>query len=588
MKILLAAVNAKYIHSNPAVYSLKAYAKEYGEQVEIGEFTINHYPDAILQEIYKRKPDVVAFSCYIWNLSVIELLIQDLPQILPDTDIWVGGPEVSYDVEAFLEKHPQVTGVMMGEGEETFRELAGYYIKNDTSLEELKGIAWRTRAEEIRVNAPRPLLHMDAIPFLYEHLEDFENRIIYYESSRGCPFSCSYCLSSIDKSVRFRSPEIVVKELQFFLDHKVPQVKFVDRTFNCRHSHSMTIWKYIKENDNGVTNFHFEIAADLLNKEELELLNSMRPGLVQLEIGVQSTNVDTIREIDRVMDFEHLSHIVKRVQDGKNIHQHLDLIAGLPEENLESFKKSFNDVYALRPDQFQLGFLKVLKGSKMHRKAADYGLCYHREPVYEVFRTNWISYDDILKLKSVEEMVEVYYNSGQFGRTIHRLEQEFSNAYEMYESLGAYYEREGLDGQNHSRMNRFLILRDFIRSVTENPIYEELLTLDVYLRENSKSRPVWAADLSGEKAVLMEFYKKEEQERRLLAGYEDFSAKQMMHMTHLERFQFDVQGDGMPGDHWILFDYKRRNPLNQDAFTMDVTAEIEAARARLAESGRKS
>lgn len=577
MKILLAAVNAKYIHSNPAVYSLKAYAKEFEEQVEIGEFTINHYPDSILQEIYKKRPDVVAFSCYIWNLPVIELLIRDLPQILPNTKIWAGGPEVSYDVEEFLQKHSQVQGVMIGEGEETFRELAGYYIEKDRNLEDIKGIAWRDSKGMIRINPPRPLLNMDEMPFLYENLQEFKNRIIYYESSRGCPFSCSYCLSSIDKSVRFRSVEKVTQELQFFMDHKVPQVKFVDRTFNCRHSHSMAIWKYMKEHDNGVTNFHFEIAADLLNEEELALLNTMRPGLVQLEIGVQSTNVDTIQEIDRVMDFEHLSQVVRRVQEGENIHQHLDLIAGLPQEDLQSFQKSFNDVYALRPDQLQLGFLKVLKGSKMHRKVKEYGLCYHQDPVYEVFRTNWISYDDILQLKSVEEMVEVYYNSGQFARTIRHLEQEFSDAYEMYAALGAYYERKALDGQSHSRMNRFLILRDFIQTITKDPVYDELLTLDVYLRENSKSRPVWAEDLSSNKAVILEFYKNEEVERTLLPDYTGFSAKQMMNMTHLERFHWDVTGDCAEKECWILFDYRRRNALNQDAFIMDVTRQMRIA-----------
>lgn len=571
MKILLAAVNAKYIHSNPAVYSLKAYAKEYEEHVTIGEFTINHYPDAILQEIYRQKPDVIAFSCYIWNLSVIELLIQDLPQILPDTEIWLGGPEVSYDVEEFLQAHPQVKGIMIGEGEATFRELAGHYVNNTRSLDEIQGIAWRTSSDEVKRNPIRPLLDMDAIPFLYGSLEDFENRIIYYESSRGCPFSCSYCLSSIDKSVRFRSPEKVVQELQFFLDQKVPQVKFVDRTFNCRHSHSMTIWNYIKEHDNGVTNFHFEIAADLLNEEELALLNTLRPGLVQLEIGVQSTNLETIQEIDRVMNLEQLRKVVKRVQDGGNIHQHLDLIAGLPGENLERFRQSFDDVYAMGPDQFQLGFLKVLKGSKMHRKAADYGLCYHRQPVYEVLRTNWLSYSDILELKSVEEMVEVYYNSGQFAHTIRRLEQEFSSAYEMYKALGAYYEKEGYSGQNQSRMNRFLILRQFIRTITENPLYDELLTLDVYLRENSKSRPTWSEDLSPYRAVEMEFYKREEKERKLLFGYENFQAKQMMHMAHLEHFHWKVLEHQEPGECWILFDYKKRNPLNQDASATDVT-----------------
>lgn len=581
MKILLTAVNAKYIHSNLAVYSLKACAGEAADCVEICEFTINHDTDSILQELYRRRPDVIAFSCYIWNLQVVEKLLLDLPQVLPDVKIWAGGPEVSYDGKAFLEAHPQVAGVMAGEGEDTFRELADWYRKwekeetKEETLGEIPGIFWRSEDGEILENRCRPLMDLNRIPFVYEHLETFENRIIYYESSRGCPFSCSYCLSSIDKSVRFRSLEMVKRELQFFLDHRVPQVKFVDRTFNCRHSHAQAIWNYIREHDNGVTNFHFEIAADLLNEEELSILSAMRPGLVQLEIGVQSTNGKTIKEIDRIMDFDRVCRIVKKIREGNNIHQHLDLIAGLPYEDTESFIRSFNDVYALKPDQLQLGFLKVLKGSKMHRKAEEYGIFYHREPVYEVFGTNWLSYDDILRLKSVEEMVEVYYNSGQFARTIRRLEGEFSDGFEMYEQLGAYYEKEGLMGQKFSRMGRFLILKDFIRQVTANPVYEELLTLDVYLRENSKSRPEWAADLSGAKGRMLDFYKKEEAERRFLPGYGDYSAKQMMHMTHLEPFDGDVLGKGKEGRRWLLFDYRRRNPLNQEAMIIDVTEAME-------------
>ena len=576
MKILLTAVNAKYIHSNPAVYSLQKftaeYAPEYKKDIELAEFTINHYADDILQEIYRRKPDVVAFSCYIWNLQMIEKVLEDLPKILPDVQIWAGGPEVSYDAPDFLKKHPCMTGVMTGEGEETFLELVFYYHGQKT-LREIRGITYRDIEQKIVVNPGRPLLDMNRIPFLYDDLEDFEHRIIYYESSRGCPFSCSYCLSSIDKSVRFRDAQTVVKELQFFLDRKVPQVKFVDRTFNCRHSHALTIWKCIREHDNGITNFHFEIAADLLNEEELSLLNTMRPGLVQLEIGVQSTNLRTIEAIDRVMDFSHLSKVVKRIQAGKNIHQHLDLIAGLPWENYESFRQSFNDVYHLYPDQFQLGFLKVLKGSKMQEKAEEYGIIYHSQPVYEVFYTNWISYQEILKLKEIEEMVEVYYNSGQFTNTMRHLETEFSDPFTMYQSLGEYYGEQGWWGQSHSRMQRFEMLREFIHSVSEDPVYDELLLLDLYLRENSKSRPKWAADLQTEKKQFLDWFKIEAEQHSILKGYEGYSAKQMMNMVHLERFSIQMAqicgwttGEMADRDTcWVLFDYRNRSALDQNA-----------------------
>lgn len=575
MKVLLTAVNAKYIHSNPAVYSLQkfvtAYAPEYGRNVELAEFTINHYADDILQEIYRRRPDVVAFSCYIWNLQMIERVLEDLPRVLPEVQIWAGGPEVSYDAPEFLKKHDCMTGVMMGEGEETFLELMEYW-HGKKKLNEIPGITWRDGEGEIKVHPGRPLLDMNRIPFLYDELDDFEHRIIYYESSRGCPFSCSYCLSSIDKSVRFRDAQTVVKELQFFLDRKVPQVKFVDRTFNCRHSHALTIWNYIREHDNGITNFHFEIAADLLNEEELALLNTMRPGLVQLEIGVQSTNQKTIEAIDRVMDFSHLCSVVKRVQSGHNIHQHLDLIAGLPWENFDSFRQSFNDVYHLYPDQLQLGFLKVLKGSRMQEKAEEYGIVYHSDPVYEVFYTNWISYQEILELKQIEDMVEVYYNSGQFPNTIRHLEKEFCDPFTMYQRMAAFYGQQGWWGQSHSRMQRFEMLREFIHSISENRIYDELLLLDLYLRENSKSRPKWAPDLQNEKKQFLDWFRQEEQEHQVLKGYEGFSARQMMNMVHLERFSIETaqlcgweQQKEDTQECWVLFDYRNRNALDQNA-----------------------
>ena len=575
MKVLLTAVNAKYIHSNPAVYSLQkfvtAYAPEYGRNVELAEFTINHYADDILQEIYRRRPDVVAFSCYIWNLQMIERVLEDLPKVLPEVQIWAGGPEVSYDAPEFLKKHDCMTGVMMGEGEETFLELMEFW-HGKKKLNEIPGITWRDGEGKIKVQPGRPLLDMNRIPFLYDELDDFEHRIIYYESSRGCPFSCSYCLSSIDKSVRFRDAQTVVKELQFFLDRKVPQVKFVDRTFNCRHSHALTIWNYIREHDNGITNFHFEIAADLLNEEELALLNTMRPGLVQLEIGVQSTNQKTIEAIDRVMDFSHLCSVVKRVQSGHNIHQHLDLIAGLPWENFDSFRQSFNDVYHLYPDQLQLGFLKVLKGSRMQEQAEEYGIVYHSDPVYEVFYTNWISYQEILELKQIEDMVEVYYNSGQFPNTIRHLEKEFCDPFTMYQQLAAFYWQQGWWGQSHSRMQRFEMLREFIHSVSENRIYDELLLLDLYLRENSKSRPKWAPDLQNEKKQFLGWFRQEEQEHQVLKGYEGFSARQMMNMVHLERFSIETaqlcgweQQKEDTQECWVLFDYRNRNALDQNA-----------------------
>lgn len=574
------AVNAKYIHSNLAVYSLKAYAEQYREQIEIAEYTINHYTDYILQDLYEKKPDVIAFSCYIWNLGHIKALIADFHKLLPDTPIWLGGPEVSYDAEQFLEEFPMVKGIMVGEGEKSFSRLAGYYAglrgkDEDTGLEGIEGITWRNGEGKIVENPATGVMDMSTIPFAYENMADFANRIIYYESSRGCPFSCSYCLSSIDKKLRFRDRKLVKKELRFFLDEKIPQVKFVDRTFNCSHEHAIDIWEFIRDNDNGITNFHFEISADLLNEKEVELLNTLRPGLIQLEIGVQSTNPQTIGEIDRTMDFGILGKVVESIRSGGNIHQHLDLIAGLPYEGYESFAKSFNDVYSLRPDQLQLGFLKVLKGSKMHRNAEEYGIVYKSGPPYEVLRTKWLSYDEVLKLKGIEEMVEIYYNSGQFQTTVRQLEALFETPFEFYTELSEFYKRKGFGAASQSRSSRYELLLDFTRwkDPGNEELYKELLLFDFYLREKQKARPAWAGEselLRKYKDKIRAFYLEEEKQPRYLKGYEGYQHKQLSNMTHLEIFSRSMIGETgfrpeSKGECAVLFDYKNRNPLTKDA-----------------------
>lgn len=578
MKILLVAINAKYIHTNLAVYDLQAYAKQYGKEIEVVEFTINHQQDYILEEIYKKKPDVVAFSCYIWNFQYVKEITADLSQLLPSLAIWLGGPEVSYDTTLLLKDMGQLKGIMYGEGEKTFLELACHYIDSSIELGKIRGLVFRNDANEIIANSPRDLMSLDEIPFCYSDLKRFENKIIYYETSRGCPFSCSYCLSSIDKKVRFRDIELVKKELKFFIDHNVPQVKFVDRTFNCNPKHSRAIWEYLIEQDNKITNFHFEISADLLNEEDMEIMSRMRPGLIQLEIGVQSTNEKTIKEIERTMDFIDLKKVVEQINSFHNIHQHLDLIAGLPYEGYESFRKSFNDVYALRPEQLQLGFLKVLKGSKMHAYAKEYGIVYRSNPVYEVLYTKWLTHDELLRIKRVEEMVELYYNSNQFTKTLAVLEKAFTTAFDLYQALGDFYEEMGYIVQSPSRIARYHILLAFAKRFDEKneDLYKELLLFDLYLRENLKSRPEWATDLSIYKEEIKEFYRKEEEERRYLAGYDNFNAKQLRKMTHLEVFSSRTMKLSTDTNHKIMvvFDYNNRNPLTFEAFTQ-IVGEIE-------------
>ena len=574
MKILLAAVNAKYIHSNLAVYSLKAYAED--PAVEIGEYTINQQKDDILMDIYKRQPDILCLSCYIWNLDYIEEIVLEIGKLRPDMPIWLGGPEVSYHAEEMLEQYPFLDGIMKGEGEITFRELAVYYQNQENgtegkTLEEIHGITYRDAEGAIKSNPWRPAMDLSEVDFPYANLKKFENRIIYYESSRGCPFSCSYCLSSIDKRLRFRNLDLVKKELAFFLEQKVPQVKFVDRTFNCRKDHAMAVWKFIAEHDNGVTNFHFEIAADLMTEEELELLNTLRPGLVQLEIGVQSTNPQTIEAIHRKMDFGRVTEIVNRIAKGRNIHQHLDLIAGLPYEDYDSFRRSFADVYALRPQQLQLGFLKVLRGSFMYEHTEEYDCHYQEREPYEVLYTKWLPYDDVLKLKDVEEMVEVYYNSGQFVHTLPMIEHLYENPFDFFQELGDFYWAKGYSEAAHNRIQRYEILLEFLQDEKQQDeaFFRQMMVLDLYARENMKTRPRFAKDPSEWKNESRDFYQKEAETRTLLPSYTTYDWKQLQRMTHVEVFDYDVLGNGEKARTVLLFDYQKRDPLTGNAEMID-------------------
>lgn len=581
MKFLLAAFNAKYIHSNPGIYSLKAYAGElYAPYIQLGEYTINHSMNHILADIYAKKPDVIGFSCYIWNFTLVQQLLVEAHKLLPETRLWLGGPEVSFQCHELLQQYPFLEGIIVGEGEETFLDLLRYYLKEGhQSLEDIPGLALPTG-----YTMERDLVDFSQVPFLYSagdaySLADFENRIIYYESSRGCPFRCSYCLSSIDKRVRLRDIALVKKELQFFLDQKVPQVKFIDRTFNCNHDHAKAVWQYILDNDNGVTNFHFEIAADLLDEEEFALLAQMRPGLVQLEIGVQTTNPDTLKEIRRFTNGKKLEAAVARLQAGRNIHLHLDLIAGLPYEDYDSFARSFGEVYGMKPEQLQLGFLKVLKGSYMQEMAESYGLKYLDNPPYEVLYTNWLSFSEVQRLKGIEEMVELYYNSNQFTHTLPLLEQLFDNPFYLYEALADYYREQGYFVQTPARSYRYQVLLDFATSIDKarRELYRESLTYDLYLRENAKSRPAFAKDMTSYKAAFHDFFREEERVRNLLPHYRAYDMKQISKMTHLEWFWYPVweperaklvtgtpeEGNGEPTR--VLFDYQVRSPLTREA-----------------------
>lgn len=565
---LIVAINAKYIHSNLAIYSIRAYCKKCGINLDIAEFTINQKTDSMLKEIYKKKPDFIGFSCYIWNIEFVLKLAGEVKRVLPDVTIWLGGPEVSYDAANVIANNDFVDGVMIGEGEITFSRVIKAYEKGD-DVSQIPGVAVRG---SIKVHEAE-YMNMDDIPFPYENFKDMEHRIIYYESSRGCPYSCSYCLSSVDKRVRFRSMELVKKELKVFIDANVPQVKFVDRTFNCDRKRTKEIWKFIRDNDNGITNFHFEISADIITDEEIELLHSLRPGLVQLEIGVQTTNEKTVQAIRRKMDFEKLSYVVNRIHETGNVHQHLDLIAGLPYEDYASFRNSFNDVYALKPEQLQLGFLKVLKGSYMQEQAYENDIVYSSYPPYEVLSTPWLPYSDVLRLKGVEEMVEVYYNSGQFVTTVKYMEKFFDTPFDMFEYLAEYYEENGLYDCGHSRIARYNILIDALGDRME--LLPEIMTYDLYLRENMKTRPLFAVNLEEEYNRISAIYTDEQNIRELLPEYEEYTTKQMQRMTHVDRFSFDILEFARSGkinrqETYLLFDYKKVNPVDKAARVIKV------------------
>ena len=653
MRFLLCGINAKYIHSNLAIFSLKAYAdrkKIPGAEIILKEYTINNYVEDILQDLYEAKADIIIFSCYIWNISFVRELAAELKKVSPEVKIWAGGPEVSYAANKFLMENPAFDLIMQGEGEEVFSELIcltveekcrikdvykqseskkvlsgivekRYFIERKqavkeekdiedkhfagednvyptnyidmSKLQKLQGIAVRDFLGEAALGNAESnignktkiintgfatLMDMDTIPFVYEDFHLFEHKILYYETSRGCPFCCSYCLSSVDKTVRFRSLPIVKKELDAFLEAKVPQVKFVDRTFNCNRQRAIDIWSYLVEHDNGITNFHFEISSDLLGEEELELFAKMRPGLIQLEIGVQSTNGETVDAIHRHMDLEKLFHYVDRVHALGNIHQHLDLIAGLPYENYERFGVSFDDLYAHKPDQLQLGFLKVLKGTMMEEEVKKYSILYRNQPPYEVLGTKWLSYDEIILLKGVEELVELYYNSGQYTLTLKYAVPFFESPFRFYEMFSAWYQGKGYHKLNHNRLEKYNILREFLREhIDENEwdTLDEIMLYDMYLRENVKGRPAWAKDTAQYKKEWKALYR--EQGEKLFpedvqAGIYD--SKRAANQSHIEVFEinikkFEQSGQVEKKQVFCLFDYSRRNPLNRAARTVE-------------------
>ena len=564
MKILLTAINAKYIHSSLSIRYLNSYSHDFSEHITMLEYTINNAEDFILSDIFLNEPDVVCFSCYIWNINMVTSLARSLKKVLPNLHIICGGPEVSYECEKFLEENPSINTVIYGEGEKTFYDVISALI-NSGNFDNIKGIFYRT-GNKINASTPQPPLSLSELPFVYNNLDALQNKIIYYETQRGCPYDCQFCLSSIEKGVRFVPIENVYKQLNFFLQNKVSQVKFIDRTFNCNKTHAEAIWKYLIENDNGITNFHMEIEAHIMDNETLELLKTARDGLFQFEIGVQSTNEKTLFAVKRNSDFSSLKERILRIISLENIHVHLDLIAGLPYENYSSFKNSFNDVYALNPHQLQMGFLKLLKGSGLKRDANKYLIKARESAPYEILSTDHLSYKDVLKLKGIENMLETYRNSGKAVKTTDYMCSIFSTPVEFYESLAEFWQEKGFHKVNHNKESLYTILYEFSleKRLNHIAVIKELLKFDMLACDNLSTMPVWIENTKNDENIRLvrkTFFNNSSNLQRYLPKLSDYTPAQLGRMCRLEPFKQDILNEQSKKETYILFNYYERDFL---------------------------
>ena len=572
MKILLTAINAKFIHSSLAIRSLKAYCPELANNITSIEYTINNSEDYILADIFKQKPDIICFSCYIWNINMVVSLSKNLKKVLPNARIICGGPEVSYESEDFLSSNPDIDIVIRGEGEKTFSQLCHSLVGN-TPWTTIKGLTFR-KGNKIFSTPPQLPLSMDELPFVYSDFSDLQHRIIYYETQRGCPYNCQFCLSSVEKGVRFLSLEKVYTHLNFFLQNKVKQVKFVDRTFNCNKAHATAIWQYLIDNDNGITNFHMEIEAHIVEDDTINLLSQAREGLFQFEIGIQSTNNDTLAAVKRNPNFELLKERIEKIKSLKNIHIHLDLIAGLPHENYNSFRKSFNDVYALNADQIQLGFLKVLKGSGLRSNSEKYGIVSRHQSPYEILFTKDISFEEMLRLKAIEDIVETYYNSGKALHTAKYTAMLFDTPFDFYETFSIYWENNNHHRVNHNKQELYTIFYEFCNSniFTKSKIetIKELLKYDMLLCDNVNSFPNWVNTNESDefKQAKRKFFNTPQNIYQYLPNLKTFTPAQISRMCRIEFFSHNPQNvESNEKGVTLLFNYYLRDFSSNHAFT---------------------
>lgn len=566
MKLLFVGINAKYIHSNPAIRILAKYVKQrLPIEPALLECTINQYTEDVLRLIYEEKPDAIGFSCYIWNIQMVKTLIPALRKILPDCILFAGGPEVSFDSASFLQENP-LNFIIRGEGEISLTEAVRCLLENKPYTG-VNGLTVRLPDGSVRENPDADVPNTAEVPFPYDTLAPLKNRIVYYETTRGCPFRCQYCLSGQHGRVRFRPLALVYEELSFFLRERVPQVKFVDRTFNCDKQYAMSIWHYLAEHDNGVTNFHFEMAAELLDKETISWLNTVRKGLFQFEIGVQSTNPDTLRAVQRVTLPEKLTPVIRALQRGQNIHLHLDLIAGLPYESYDRFGESYNYVYSLHPDQLQLGFLKLLKGSGLAAKQEEYGLVCRDDAPYEILSTPWLPYADVLRLKRIEALNELYYNSLRYQKALAFLIGQFSSPFACFESLAAFFEENGLFGAPLAKLHTYTALYRFCeKKKFDTERFRWLIRYDMLAHEKLKKNPDWLGEgLKPQfRSVIYRFLDDPKNRTQYLPEYGDLAdTHQLIRNVHIEVFPFDPH-TGEDKQTALLFSYRNRT-LDQNA-----------------------
>jgi len=577
MKTTIVALNSKYIHSSLGVWYLKAICGEEQGEISVLEATINEDEDRILASIFNEKADVVAFSCYIWNIGEVLKLSENIKKILPTIVIVLGGPEVSFEVDRFLVDHLFVDFVIMGEGEYTFKKLIYYLKSGNINFENIGGLVYR-KGNKVEINdSYEQACDLDYLPSPYsdEMLQSIGNRIVYFEASRGCPFSCSYCLSSTSKGVRFFSMERVKNDLDRLIRTGIRQIKFVDRTFNCNKSRAKEILRYVIEssgakNNEVTTNFHFEAAADLFDEEMLDILSVAPEGLIQLEIGVQSTNSSTLELVDRKTDLAKVFSNISKLRLKGNINIHLDLIAGLPGESFLSFCNSFNQVYMLNPQQLQLGFLKMLKGSKIRSEAELHEYCYRNYPPYEVLFNKFISYEELLVLKGIEEHVDKYYNSGRFLTSLNNfIRFHFETAFEFYRAFHIFYVKEGLNGRNLSSRELYSAFVKFAHNFDNFEIANELIKLDYLASDNSRNYPEGIINYKehGFKEKCFEFLKVYSNIDNYLPQYKGVPPKEIYKKVHFEVFKIDVskvQGkkDFQKRRTVIMFDYSSKNKVS--------------------------